>query len=523
MTSQRVTALLVVHDGSTWLPEVVASLTSQSRSADRILAIDTGSLDSSAKLLKGARIPTITLERDSGFGAAISEAVKQLPAPIEGVEEWLWILHDDCLLHPKALESLLASLIERPNVVMAGPKLLGWHDKSHLLEVGISIATNGARWTNLEAAEYDQGQHDGIHEVLSVSTAGALIRRDVFEDLGGFDKNLELFRDDVDFGWRVHVAGHSVIAVSDAIGYHAQASATERRNIDVKGALFHRPLLLDRQNAAYVLLANSSIWVLPWLVLQLLFGALLRSIGYLFAKLPGYASDELLAVASLLIHPAELISARRERKKHRLISSRVVHKFIPSRFMQLRSAVERALENLREKLIPERSNSYLANSDLTINEDEDLLTPVSNQSWKKVFTRPLVAASTLIAVVTLIWSRHRFGTVSGGALAQSPHHFSDLLKLYLASWHDIGMGSGLSTPPWVLVVTVLSFLTLGNVGLLISLFFLVAPFILFLQHIVISHGLPTTDGYLLALLFSTHSLQFHSHRLMPDDSESSSF
>ena len=58
---------------------------------------------------------------------------------------------------------------------MAGPKLLGWHDRTHLLEAGISIAGNGARWTGLEPLEYDQGQHDGVHDVLAVSTAGALI------------------------------------------------------------------------------------------------------------------------------------------------------------------------------------------------------------------------------------------------------------------------------------------------------------------------------------------------------------
>jgi GT2 family glycosyltransferase len=154
------------------------------------------------------------------------------------------------------------------------------------LEVGISLATNGARWTGLEPAEYDQGQRDGIHEVLAVSTAGALIRRDVYEELGGFDKNLELFRDDVDFGWRARVAGHSAIVVTSAVAYHAQAAATERRTVDVKGALLHRPLLLDRRNAAYVLLANASVWALPILSLQLLAGAIVRSIGYLFAKLP---------------------------------------------------------------------------------------------------------------------------------------------------------------------------------------------------------------------------------------------
>ena len=190
MSAPRVTALLVVHDGATWLSEVVASLASQSVRPNQVFAIDTGSLDASVKLLKGARIPVATIDRESGFGAAVAHGITQLPALIKDSEEWIWILHDDCALHPAALESLLAAIADRPSVVMAGPKLLGWHDRTHLIELGISIATNGARWTGLEPLEYDQGQHDGVTEVLSVSTAGALIRRDVFEELGGLGVQL---------------------------------------------------------------------------------------------------------------------------------------------------------------------------------------------------------------------------------------------------------------------------------------------------------------------------------------------
>jgi GT2 family glycosyltransferase len=51
MSSHRVTAILVLHDGATWLPEVVASLTSQTHQIDQIVAVDTGSKDSSAKLV----------------------------------------------------------------------------------------------------------------------------------------------------------------------------------------------------------------------------------------------------------------------------------------------------------------------------------------------------------------------------------------------------------------------------------------------------------------------------------------
>ena len=479
MSNPRITALLVVHDGATWLPEVVASITSQTRSADQILAIDTGSTDASPKLLKGARIPTISLDRTTAFGQALNHAVAQLPPAVDGLEEWLWVLHDDCALDPKALEELTGAIADRPNIVMAGPKLLGWHDRTHLLEVGISIATNGSRWTGLEPHEYDQGQHDGNHEVLSVSTAGALIRRDVFEELGGFDANLELFRDDVDFGWRLHVAGHSVLVVTSAIGFHAQAASSERRAIDIAGAPLHRPLLLDRRNAAYVLLANSSWWKLPLLAIQLLSGAVIRSVAYLFAKLPGYAGDEILAIASLLIHPGELIQARKIRKSQRLVSSGIVSRYIPSRWSQIRAGVNRIIEDLRLRIFPDESDDAVkVLSDLEINEDEEILTPLATNAWKTFFTKPLVLASTFLFVLSIGWTRHRWGAISGGSLAASPSGASDLWRFFVESWHHVGMGSNVAAPAWVLFLGLGSIFTFGNVALFISLFFLAAPFLM---------------------------------------------
>ena len=489
MSLHRVSAILVVHDGATWLPEVVASLASQTRAFDHIVAVDTGSVDASAKLLKGARIPILTMSRETGFGAAIASAVEKLPPSVE--DEWLWILHDDCAPAPGALEALLAAVADRPNVVMAGPKLLGWHDRTHLLEIGVSIATNGARWTGLEDAEYDQGQHDGIADVLAVSTAGALIRRSVFEELGGFDQNLELFRDDVDFGWRVHAAGHGAIVVTDAIAYHAQASATERREVDVKGALLHRPLLLDRQNAAYVLLANATWWLLPLLALQLFGSAVVRAVGYLFAKLPGYAADEILAIGNLLVKPGELLKARKVRKSTRLVSSRVVSQFIPSRGRQLRLALDRGAAAVRDFILKPSEESLRDESLLDLPtekelEEEDLLTPVVSRKWSSIFRKPFVIVFIFLVLLTLIWSRNRIGAVSGGTLAPSPSGARDLWEFYFAPWHEVGLGTKSASPLWIPIIAIASIVTLGNVSLFISLFFIAAPLLLFLSshHLV---------------------------------------
>ncbi len=485
-----VTAILVSHDGVTWLTEVVAALTSQSRAIDQLIAVDTQSKDGSAQLLHKAGIKTISMPRETGFGEAISAGLLSSSRPILKVHqestavEWIWLIHDDCAPSPKALEELLAAVDERPNVAVAGPKLLGWYNRKHLLEVGISIAGNGARWTGLENHEVDQGQHDGVREVLAVSTAGALIRRDVFEELGGLDSNLSLFRDDVDFGWRARVAGHSVISVSSAIAYHAEAASSERRSIDVSDAFLHRPLLLDRRNAAYVVLANSSWWLLPFLSLQLLGASIFRALGFLLVKLPGYAGDEIAAVGFLLIKPKELINARKYRKKTRLLSSQVIAQFVPPRGSQIRLAFEKsraALSRWISTRTPAIATSVTAESAyslLNLGDEEleqsDLELQRAPSRIRAIARRPTFFISIALILITLIAARFRLGVLSGGGLSTSPASGFDLLNKYIESWHPIGLGSSASTPPWVAIIGVFSLLTLFNAKLFITLLFLLA-------------------------------------------------
>jgi len=475
-----VTAIIVSHNGALWLPEVVASLAKQRRAIDQIIAIDTGSEDSSVKLLKGAGIATISTAKETGFGAAIKEALSnsRVKRGIESQTEWLWLIHDDCAPDANALKELLIALDQRPAVAMAGPKLRGWHDRNHLLELGISIASNGARWTGLEYRESDQGQHDGVSEVLAVSTAGALIRRDVFEELDGFDPELSLFRDDVDFGWRVHTAGHSVIAVPKAIAYHAEAASNERRRIDVSDAFLHRPLLLDRRHAAYVLMANTSWWLLPLIAIQLLSASLFRAIGYLLAKLPGYALDEIAAVALVILQPQDIFRARAKRRKNRLVSSRVISRFVPPRGSQLQLAIERSgaaiSRSWRRSSIYEEnviSNSALdLNDEALENADIDLVQAPSPIRW--LTRRPILSVSLLVILMTLIASRNRFGAIVGGALAATPTKAFELFSMYSDSWHTVGLGSSTSAPPWVAYIGFGSLLTGANSSLFITALFL---------------------------------------------------
>ena len=512
-----VTAVLVTHDGATWLPEVIAAIGSQSRPVDRIVAVDTGSLDSSLKLLKSSGITTIPEDREMGYGDAIEHALALTPST--GENEWIWLIHDDCAPQRDALQLMLEAVEERPQVAIVGPKLRGWYDRDQLLEVGISIAGNGSRWTSLEIDEKDQGQHDSINEVMSVSTAAMLTRRDVFEELGGLDINLALFRDDVDFGWRAHVAGYTAICVANALAFHAEASANERRTVDVSEAFLHRPLLLDRRNAAYVLLVNSSWWLLPWVALQLFATSVGRAVINLLAKLPGYAGDEIGAVALLLVNPAELIRARRDRKKKRLLSPRIVSHFIPSSWSQLQLALERAGSAIFRAVVPEQpitevvEPSYSDIGSVVENFDDADLTPISSQSfWRSLFKKPQFVIAFLIAVISIVASRGRFGALSGGALALSPASGLDALRSYSESWHLVGLGSAAPMSPWLALLGLSSILTLGNLPLLVTLIFLFAPAICYLTiyRVLLRTGVERNYGLVGAAIYVASPLLWAS-------------
>ena len=511
-----VTAVIVTHDGAIWLPEVIASLSSQTRRIDRIIAVDTGSLDNSPKLLRAAGITVISAERDLGYGDAIEIALEQTPKPRDPVDianECIWLIHDDCAPAKSALQLLLEAMVDRPQVVIAGPKLLGWYDRDHLLEAGISIAPNGARWTGLEPREQDQGQHDEIKEVLSVSTAAMLVRRSAFEELGGLDPNLALFRDDVDLGWRARVAGFSAICVGAASAFHAQASASERRTVDVSEAFLHRPLLLDRRNAAYVMLVNSSWWVLPWLTLQLVGTSLLRALFDLLAKLPGYAGDEIAAVALLLVHPTDLIKARRSRRRKRLLSPSVIVPYVPPRGSQIRAGFDQITKNISQRLkssselaFEEENESY---SDLGVISEEfdepDLAQSPRRSLIRGVILRPDSLALIFIFFLSIISSRARLGSLDGGALGFVPSSGTDLLRSYAQAWHLVGMGSAVSSPPWQALLGLASLFTLGHLSLFVTGLFLLTPPLAFilcvtsLRRVGIAQGTSTFGGMIYIL------------------------
>ena len=132
--------------------------------------------------------------------------------------------------------------------------------------------------------------------------------------MGGFDADLPLFRDDIDFCWRARAAGYEVRVITDAVVYHREMSARQSRKAPAAGG---RPRMADRRGALYVFAVNLPLGPMITIVGGCVAGSLLRAAYFLVTKQQHKAWDQLGALAWLLRHPVRIWRARRRRAPHR--------------------------------------------------------------------------------------------------------------------------------------------------------------------------------------------------------------
>ncbi|MFI5759050.1 glycosyltransferase [Streptomyces sp. NPDC051569] len=500
-----VTAVLVAHDGARWLPDALAGLLSQERPVQNVMAADTGSADDSARLLTeslGAD-RVLHLARRSGFGTAVDEAVRtagvltpddlpylkrpsgwdpvtrswrddayDLPELPHGEPvQWLWLLHDDCAPAPDALAELLRVADSDEHAAIVGPKLRGWYDRKQLLEVGVSIANSGRRWTGLDRREQDQGQHDQVRSVLSVSSAGMLIRRDVWDELGGFDRRLPLMRDDVDLCWRAHAAGHRVLIAPDAVLRHAEAAARERRTVDCAGRSVVNPHRVDKAGAVYTMLVNARAAALPWVLPRLVVGTLLRTLAYLVGKAPGQAVDEVMGLSGTLLRPGRILGARRQRGKS-VVEAAELRPLFPPPGATVRATFEQFAGRFGGDTDSDTGGSrHGVVESGPGGDDADFMEVEQFARLKKLAHKPGPVLFAILLFVSLLACRGLLGggSLAGGALLPAPPDVSGLWSRYADAWHPVGTGGTQTAPPYLAVLATLSALFLGSTGFALTL------------------------------------------------------
>lgn len=262
-TPGRAAIVTVSYNSDDVLPPFLASTAAASDRDVEVVVADNES--ASAEHLRavtedaGARF--VAVGANLGYGAAVNRAVATLSPDVR----WVLVSNPDVVLEPHALDRMIATAESDPTIGAVGPKLLETDGQVYpsarlvpSLRTGLGHAVFANVWQgNPWTKRYRQdGDHTGRRDAGWLSGACVLVRRDVFDRLGGFDEGFFMYFEDVDLGWRIGRQGYRNVYEPAAVATHVGGTATQGSSDRMRRA---------HHESAYRFLAQkySAWWLSP--------------------------------------------------------------------------------------------------------------------------------------------------------------------------------------------------------------------------------------------------------------------
>lgn len=254
MGPAKVSIIVVNHNRRDLLRACLLSLFRQTSPGCEIILVDNGSSDGSVEMVEcdyaDTPIPISLIKNadNRGFCAANNQGISAATAP------FVALLNNDAEAEPQWVSTLLGAF-DRANVGMAASKILVWERPEVLDKTGHLIYWDGQN-RGRGSGESDRGQYDRMEETLWPDGCAAMYRRQMLEEIGGFDEDFFAYADDAELGLRARMAGWDCVYVPTAVVRHHRGATLGVRSL-------RRVELIERNRI--LLVAKLFPWSLLWL------------------------------------------------------------------------------------------------------------------------------------------------------------------------------------------------------------------------------------------------------------------
>lgn len=319
MDRPDISVIIVNHNGRRWLGGCLAAVLRQEDVAPEIVFIDNASSDGSAAYV-AEQFPTVrvvTLADNLGFAGGNNAGARIAHG------RYLAFLNNDTEADAHWLVSLRDALDANPDAGLATSRIVYMHDPTLLDSAGDAYTRAGG------AFKRGHGQGEMSYrescDVFGACGAACMVRRDLFEALGGFDEDFFLVYEDVDLSYRAQLRGHRCLYVADAFVKHAGSASM--------GTVSRTSVFYGQRNLEWVYVKNT-----PWpILLRTLPGHLLYSLaGGAYLAFAGHFGTWLAAKWAALAGLPAVRGRRRAIQNTRVADTRRLWKLMERRWFGLK-------------------------------------------------------------------------------------------------------------------------------------------------------------------------------------------
>jgi hypothetical protein len=234
--------MVLNFNGRRWLDKCLTSVLRTDYPSLEICLVDNASTDGSVGYVqeKYPQVRIIQHPSNLGFGEGYNLAIGKVDT------EYVILINNDTeVLNPSWVRELV-NIAERDSKIAAvSCKMVSMEDHSRLDSVGGMGIPFWRGFVDIGCEEHDRGQYDGARfEPFAFCGGAALIKRDAFIRLGGFDGSFFLYVEDADLSWRLRLSGYHVAFAPEAKIAHYFSGSARTREVDPRKLYYcHRNLL----------------------------------------------------------------------------------------------------------------------------------------------------------------------------------------------------------------------------------------------------------------------------------------
>lgn len=261
----KIAVVILNWNGKKLLEAFLPSVLQHSPEASVYVA-DNASTDDSVAFVQ-AHFPSITVIQNHGnlgFAGGYNEALQKVDADIYA------LVNSDIEVTPNWLQPVIEKFQNDPKTAIIQPKILDYKNKEYFEYAGAAggfIDQYGypfCRGRIFETIEKDTHQYDDETEIFWASGACFFIRKEVFQELHGFDADFFAHQEEIDLCWRAFNLGHQIKYTSKSIVYHVGGATLQQGNPRKTFLNFRNSLLMLVKN-----LPKSSLFQILFIRLVL--------------------------------------------------------------------------------------------------------------------------------------------------------------------------------------------------------------------------------------------------------------